>query len=91
MTNADATPAAPVGYARRLGPWDAAMVVVGGVIGSGIFLTPAAVARQTGSATELLLAWAIGGALALVGALCYAELGTRRPAAGGGYVNLREA
>lgn len=78
-------------YARRLGPWDAAMVVVGGVIGSGIFLTPAAVARQTGSATELLLAWAIGGALALIGALCYAELGTRRPAAGGGYVNLREA
>lgn len=91
MTNADDTPATRVGYARRLGPWDAAMVVVGGVIGSGIFLTPAAVARQTGSATELLLAWAIGGALALVGALCYAELGTRRPAAGGGYVNLREA
>lgn len=91
MTNApDAQPPHP-GYLRRLGPWDAAMVVVGGVIGSGIFLTPAAVARQTGSATELLVAWAIGGALALVGALCYAELGTRRPAAGGGYVNLREA
>lgn len=82
---------APVGYARRLGAWDAAMVVVGGVIGSGIFLTPAAIARQTGSSTEQLLAWALGGALALIGALCYAELGSRRPAAGGGYVNLREA
>ena len=85
-------PDAPrVGYARRLGAWDASMVVVGGVIGSGIFLTPAAVARQTGSGTELLIAWAVGGLLALIGALCYAELGARRPAAGGGYVNLREA
>ncbi|MFI4970163.1 MAG: amino acid permease [Lysobacterales bacterium] len=80
-----------VGYARRLNAWDASMVVVGGVIGSGIFLTPAAVARQTGSGHEQLLAWAIGGVIALIGALCYAELGTRRPNAGGGYVNLREA
>lgn len=80
-----------VGYARRLGTWDAAMVVVGGVIGSGIFLTPAAIARQTGSATEVLAAWAIGGAVALIGALCYAELGARRPQAGGGYVYLRES
>lgn len=87
----DATAPQAVGYARRLGAWDASMVVVGGVIGSGIFLTPAVIARQTGSDTELLVAWAIGGALALIGALCYAELGARRPAAGGGYVNLREA
>jgi hypothetical protein len=56
MTNTNDPSSPPVGYVRRLGPWDAAMVVVGGVIGSGIFLTPAAVARQTGSATELLLA-----------------------------------
>jgi len=80
-----------VSYARRLGVWDATMVVIGGVIGSGIFLTPAAIARQTGSGTEQLLAWGIGGVLALIGALCYAELGARRPNAGGGYVNLREA
>ena len=80
-----------VAYARRLGAWDASMIVVGGVIGSGIFLTPAVIARQTGSGTEQLIAWAIGGVLALIGALCYAELGARRPAAGGGYVNLREA
>jgi APA family basic amino acid/polyamine antiporter len=83
--------ASKVGYLRRLGVWDASMVVVGGVIGSGIFLTPATIARQTGSSTEQLLAWAIGGVLALLGALCYAELGTRRPSAGGGYVYLREA
>jgi basic amino acid/polyamine antiporter, APA family len=67
------------------------MIVVGGVIGSGIFLTPAAIARQTGSSFEQLLAWAIGGVIALIGALCYAELGARRPTAGGGYVYLREA
>ena len=81
----------PVGYARRLNAWDAAMVVVGGIIGSGIFLTPASIARQTGSAGEQLLAWGVGGVIALIGALCYAELGTRRPNAGGGYVNLRDA
>jgi len=82
---------AEVSYARRLGVWDAMMVVVGGVIGSGIFLTPATIARQTSSSGEQLLAWGFGGVLALIGALCYAELGARRPNAGGGYVNLREA
>ena len=86
-----ATPTQPVTYARRLGVWDASMVVVGGVIGSGIFLTPAAIARATGSAFEQVLAWVIGGVIALIGALCYAELGARRPSAGGGYVYLREA
>ncbi|WP_291188835.1 amino acid permease [Dokdonella sp.] len=90
--NGSATnPSPAVSYARRLGSWDAAMIVVGGVIGSGIFLTPAAIARQTGSAAELLAAWAVGGVIALIGALCYAELGARRPQAGGGYVYLREA
>ncbi|MFT3792587.1 MAG: amino acid permease [Rudaea sp.] len=84
-------PAPMPGYLRRLGVWDASMIVVGGVIGSGIFRVPAAVAKQTGSATEQLIAWAIGGVIALIGALSYAELGTRRPNAGGGYVYLREA
>ncbi|HWG10319.1 MAG TPA: amino acid permease [Rhodanobacteraceae bacterium] len=87
----DASSGAAVGYVRRVGPWSAAMVVVGGVIGSGIFLTPAAIARQTGSSAEQLLAWVIGGVIALIGALSYAELGSRRPQAGGGYVYLREA
>ncbi|MBS0516258.1 MAG: amino acid permease [Proteobacteria bacterium] len=83
-------PPAP-GYLRRLGVWDASMIVVGGVIGSGIFRVPAAVAKQTGSGAEQLVAWAIGGVIALIGALSYAELGARRPNAGGGYVYLREA
>ncbi len=93
MNSEPAIPAASalVTYARRLGVWDASMIVVGGVIGSGIFLTPAAIARQTTSGAEQLLAWAIGGVIALIGALCYAELGSRRPTAGGGYVYLREA
>lgn len=84
-------PASAPGYLRRLGVWDASMIVVGGVIGSGIFRVPAAVAKQTGSASEQLIAWAIGGVIALIGALSYAELGSRRPNAGGGYVYLREA
>ena len=94
MTTEPATAATSPGavtYVRRLGVWDASMVVVGGVIGSGIFLTPAAIAQQTHSAAEQLIAWAIGGVIALIGALCYAELGARRPTAGGGYVYLREA
>jgi APA family basic amino acid/polyamine antiporter len=78
-------------YLRRLGSWDAAMIVIGGVIGSGIFRTPASVAKLTGSGAEQLALWAIGGLLTLAGVLCYAELGARRPQAGGTYVYLREA
>jgi basic amino acid/polyamine antiporter, APA family len=78
-------------YARRLNTWDAAMIVIGGVIGAGIFLTPATVARNTSSGMEVLILWAIGGLLTLAGVLCYAELGARRPQAGGIYVYLREA
>jgi APA family basic amino acid/polyamine antiporter len=70
-------------YARRLNSWDAAMIVIGGVIGAGIFLTPSTVARNTGSGTEVLILWAVGGLLTLAGVLCYAELGARRPQAGG--------
>jgi APA family basic amino acid/polyamine antiporter len=78
-------------YARRLNTWDAAMIVIGGVIGAGIFLTPSTVARNTGSGTEVLILWTVGGLLTLAGVLCYAELGARRPQAGGIYVYLREA
>ena len=78
-------------YARRLTTWDGAMIVIGGVIGAGIFLTPATVAKNTSSATEVLMLWALGGLLTLAGVLCYAELGARRPQAGGIYVYLREA
>lgn len=78
-------------YVRRLNTWDAAMIVIGGVIGAGIFRTPATVAERTGSGAQVLVLWAIGGLLTLTGVLCYAELGARRPQAGGTYVYLREA
>ncbi|TAM58259.1 MAG: amino acid permease [Rhodanobacter sp.] len=78
-------------YVRRLSTWDAAMIVIGGVIGAGIFRTPATVAERTGSGAQVLVLWAIGGLLTLAGVLCYAELGARRPQAGGTYVYLREA
>jgi APA family basic amino acid/polyamine antiporter len=67
------------------------MIVVGGVIGAGIFLNPRIVAQRTGSGEGVLIAWGVGAVLALIGALCYAELGARRPQAGGAYVYLREA
>jgi APA family basic amino acid/polyamine antiporter len=78
-------------YARRLGLFSATMAVVGGIIGGGIFRTPAAVAGRVGSPGLALVAWAAGGVVALIGALCYGELAHRRPRAGGGYVYLREA
>ncbi|RDS83338.1 APC family permease [Dyella psychrodurans] len=78
-------------YLRRLGVWDGAAIVVGGVIGGGIFRTPATVAKQTGAGLPLLTLWAIGGLLTLAGVLCYGELGARRPQAGGIYIYLREA
>jgi APA family basic amino acid/polyamine antiporter len=65
--------------------------VVGQVIGVGIFLTPAAMAKSVGSPFWLLVAWLVMGAMALSGALCYGALATRFPEAGGGYAYLREA
>jgi APA family basic amino acid/polyamine antiporter len=67
------------------------MAVVGGIIGGGIFRTPSAVAERVGSPGLILAVWVTGGVVALIGALCFAELGNRRPRAGGGYVYLREA
>jgi APA family basic amino acid/polyamine antiporter len=78
-------------YAPRLGLFSAAMAVVGGIIGAGIFLNPAIVAQRVGSPTLVLIAWILGGVVALAGAFCFAELGARHPQAGGGYVYLREA
>ncbi|WEN14769.1 amino acid permease [Rhodanobacter sp. AS-Z3] len=78
-------------YVRSLRPWDAALIVVGGIIGGGIFLNPGIVAQRTESGLSLLLMWVAAGVLTLIGALCYAELGARRPRAGGTYVYLREA
>jgi APA family basic amino acid/polyamine antiporter len=67
------------------------LMVVGGIIGSGIFFTPAEVARALPTGGWILAVWAIGGLVALAGALAYAELGAMMPAAGGGYVYIREA
>jgi APA family basic amino acid/polyamine antiporter len=67
------------------------MMVVGGIIGSGIFLNPAIVAARVGTVGLTLAVWAVGGVVALIGALVFAELGAWRPVAGGGYVYLRDA
>ena len=77
-------------YARRLGVFSGTMAVVGGIIGGGIFRTPATVAERLGTPGAILLMWVVGGAVALIGAFCWGELGQRRPQAGGGYVYLRE-
>lgn len=77
--------------ARRLGLLDVTSIVMGGIIGSGIFVNPALVAQRTGSATGALAAWLLGGAIALAGAFVFAGLGARRPEAGGSYAYLREA
>src|SRR4029077_14183875 len=67
------------------------MAVVGGIIGSGIFINPKIVADRVGSWQLTLLVWGLGGLIALIGAFCYGELGCRAPRAGGGYVYLRDA
>ena len=84
-------PAAAPGLARRLGLFDAAMLVMGGIIGSGIFMNPAVVARRVHTPLAILGAWAGGGLIALTGAFLYAELAARRPHVGGQYAYLREA
>ncbi len=76
---------------RALGVWSALAIVVGSVIGSGIFLVPSTMVQRTGSPETVFLVWIFGGALSLAGALTYAELAAAMPEAGGGYVFLREA
>jgi APA family basic amino acid/polyamine antiporter len=76
---------------RRLGPLDAAAIVVSNVIGGGIFFVPIIVAQLVPDARGFLLIWLVGGALSFAGAMAYAELAALRPRAGGEYVYLREA
>ena len=78
-------------FKRALGPFDAVMVVIGGIIGSGIFINPYIVAQRLDSSALVTGAWVAGAAIALIGALVYAELGAMQPAAGGQYVYLRDA
>jgi APA family basic amino acid/polyamine antiporter len=76
---------------RRLGPLDAAAIVISNVIGGGIFFVPIIVAGLVSSAWAMLGVWLFGGVLAFAGAMAYAELASLRPRAGGEYVYLREA
>ncbi|MDH4196371.1 MAG: amino acid permease [Candidatus Aminicenantes bacterium] len=76
---------------RVLGLWDVVMIVVGGVIGSGIFLVPSEIARALPAPLLLLAVWVVGGLFSFFGALAFAELGAAIPEAGGIYVFLREA
>ncbi|MDP9004989.1 MAG: amino acid permease, partial [Verrucomicrobiota bacterium] len=78
-------------FARRLGPFDATMIVMGGIIGAGIFVNPSVVAQQVHTPMLVLGAWLIGGAIALIGAFVYAELAVLRPRVGGQYAYLRDA
>ena len=77
--------------ARGLGLLDATMIVVGSMIGSGIFIVSAESSRLVGAPGWLLVAWAIAGLMTITGALCCAELAAMMPRAGGQYVFLREA
>ncbi len=79
------------GLVRALGPIDATMIVMGSMIGSGIFITSAESSRLSGAPGWLLLAWAVAGVMTITGALCCSELATMMPRAGGVYVFLREA
>src|SRR5580698_2992483 len=76
---------------RELGVSHASAVVVGTIIGSGIFLVPAEMMQAVGSARLVYLAWLVGGVLSFFGALTYAELGAMKPQAGGEYVYVRDA
>ena len=76
---------------RTLRPRDLILIVVGTVIGSGIFLVPGPVLRQTGGDVRLaLLVWVVAGVLSLLGALTYAEMGAAKPDAGGLYLYIRD-
>jgi basic amino acid/polyamine antiporter, APA family len=89
----DASESSPpaTGYARRLGLFSATMMVVGGIIGAGIFLNPAIVAQRVGTGFATMATWGIGALIAIVGAFVFSELGARAPRAGGSYVYLRDA
>jgi APA family basic amino acid/polyamine antiporter len=79
------------GFVRELGLLDSTMIVAGSMIGSGIFIVPADIARQVGSAGWLILVWVVTGLLTIAAALSYGELAAMMPRAGGQYVYLRES
>ena len=82
---------ARAGLLRRIGLFDATMIVMGGIIGAGIFINPYVVAQQVHTLLLILGVWIAGGVIAMIGAFVYAELGARMPDVGGQYAYLREA
>lgn len=79
------------GDAPKIGVFDATMLVMGGIVGAGIFSNPAVVAKMVHSGVLMMVVWAIGGIIALAGAFVYAELAARHPARGGHYAYMRDA
>jgi basic amino acid/polyamine antiporter, APA family len=79
------------GLSRKLGPFDAAMIVSGAIIGSGIFMNSSESAKFLQSSSQLLFVWIVGGFIAVLGGLCFAELGAMFPQSGGQYVYLEKA
>jgi basic amino acid/polyamine antiporter, APA family len=91
FSGADRAPAPKPNLARQLGLFDATMVVMGGIVGSGIFINPYVVAQQVHTPALILGAWILGGAVAVGGAYIWAELAATMPEVGGQYTYLREA
>lgn len=91
MTNMDSPTLAADELPRKLGLLDATVMIIGIVIGAGIFVLPNLIARDLPSAPAVLSLWIVSGILSIIGALAYAELGAMMPATGGLYVYLREA
>jgi basic amino acid/polyamine antiporter, APA family len=84
-------PSSSTELARGLNLWDATLVVLGLVLGGGIFLTPAAIAKALPASWAILTAWVVGGVLSVLGGFVYAEMGAMIPRAGGMYLYFREA
>jgi basic amino acid/polyamine antiporter, APA family len=91
MSTTQQTVSSRPGLVRELGLAHASSIVIGVVIGSGIFLVPAEMMRAAGSAKLVYLAWIVGGIFSFCGAVTYAELGAMKPQAGGEYVYIRDA
>src|SRR6478735_11610740 len=87
----DATPQSGTGFVKAMSLTDATMLVAGSMIGSGIFIVSASMARGVPSPMWLMLAWVLSGVMTLLGALAYGELAAMYPRAGGQYVFLRES
>ena len=94
MTTSSSEPAPLLGsskLSRQIGLFDATMLVMGGIVGSGIFINPYVVAQRVHTPALIVGVWAVGGIIAILGAGIYAELADRMPAVGGQYAYLREA